>query len=238
MSEVNPPPEPLLLASNRMWGGRYYIQRIKTLDDKLLTGAQGYEALVDQVDEMSKGLRDFITFRSDRDIAATLSRALDAGHETYVYWHDYISGCIPFHSLQGGFILRWEDAENWGERPPEAGYLEAFSYLESCKCSPPHWSLLKYAGQRIAAEGRPWLRISCRAEDSRRRERYERRGFSFQGLAPHDQSIALYERPSSYEMSPAEEEAAYDEPKPSGPLLNRLAKREGHSGTGGVRGDP
>lgn len=83
--------------------------------------------------------------------AETVAHALGAGHELYLALRD--------GEPVGKFSLQWEDADLWGQRPPDAGYLHGLCVRRGAAGLGA--ALLDWAGARVAATGRGWLRLDC-----------------------------------------------------------------------------
>jgi ribosomal protein S18 acetylase RimI-like enzyme len=95
----------------------------------------------------------------------------------------------------GTLALLWSDPAFWGERPADAGYVHALAVRRARAGRGLGARLLDWAGERIAAVGREYLRLDCRAENAALRRYYERLGFEPRGqVAVDDFTSALYER--------------------------------------------
>jgi ribosomal protein S18 acetylase RimI-like enzyme len=95
----------------------------------------------------------------------------------------------------GTLALMWNDPAFWGERPADAGYVHALALRRKWAGRGLGARLLDWAGERIAASGREYLRLDCRAENAALRRYYERLGFEPRGeVSVDDFSSALYER--------------------------------------------
>ena len=116
-----------------------------------------------------------------------LHRLLASGGEVYLARRDGVPA--------GGFTLQWEDDDAWGQQAPDAGYLHALCVRRADAGTGLGAALLDYASQRVAAQGRVWLRLDCWAGNDVLRAYYERHGFSLRGVAEkHNYFVALYER--------------------------------------------
>ena len=83
----------------------------------------------------------------------------------------------------------------WDEQPPDAGYLHGLCVRRAGAEVGLGAALLDWAGRRVAAAGRRWLRLDCMAANPRLRAWYEGLGFSYRGEAEEGWA-ALYERPA------------------------------------------
>ncbi len=95
----------------------------------------------------------------------------------------------------GTLALMWTDPAFWGERPADAGYVHALAVRRGWAGRGLGGRLLDWAGERVAASGREYLRLDCRAENARLRRYYERLGFKPRGeVTVDDFTSALFER--------------------------------------------
>ncbi len=120
----------------------------------------------------------------------TTAMALDSlrtGHEVYLVRR---AG-----EPVGKLTLQWDDTEMWGERPPDAGYVHGLCVSRAVAGLGLGAALLNWAGERVAARGRRWLRLDCMAANPALRAYYERQGFVYRGET-EDGWAALYERPA------------------------------------------
>ena len=101
--------------------------------------------------------------------------SMRAGHETYLVRR---AG-----EPVGKLTLQWDDPEMWGERPPDAGYVHGLTVSRAVAGLGLGAALLDWAGQRVAARGRRWLRLDCMAANPALRAYYERLGFAYRGAA-------------------------------------------------------
>jgi ribosomal protein S18 acetylase RimI-like enzyme len=91
--------------------------------------------------------------------------------------------------------LQWSDPTFWGERPADAGYVHALAVRRAHAGGGLGARLLAWAEEQVAAAGREYLRLDCRAENGDLRRYYERQGFEPRGEVAVDEFIsALYER--------------------------------------------
>jgi protein-tyrosine phosphatase len=118
----------------------------------------------------------------------TAAMALDdmrAGHEVYL--------ARRADEPVGKLTLQWDDAEMWGEQPPDAGYVHGLCVRRAVAGMGLGAALLEWAGQRVVAQGRRWLRLDCMAANPALRAYYERLGFTYRGEAEAGWA-ARYER--------------------------------------------
>jgi ribosomal protein S18 acetylase RimI-like enzyme len=95
----------------------------------------------------------------------------------------------------GTLALLWSDATFWGARPEDAGYVHALAVRRTWAGRGLGSQLLAWAGEQVAAAGREYLRLDCRAENRALRRYYERHGFEPRGEVAVDEfTSALYER--------------------------------------------
>jgi ribosomal protein S18 acetylase RimI-like enzyme len=95
----------------------------------------------------------------------------------------------------GTLALMWSDPAFWGERPADAGYVHALAVRRGWDGRGLGARLLGWAGERIAAAGREYVRLDCLAENAALRRYYERQGFEPCGeVAVEDFTSVLYER--------------------------------------------
>jgi protein-tyrosine phosphatase len=125
----------------------------------------------------------------------TLRRELGEGHEVYIARRAGVAA--------GGFTLQWDDLENWGERPPVAGYLHALCVRRADAGRGLGAALLDFAGERVAEFGRPWLRLDCWEGNATLRAYYERLGFTYHGIGDEGWA-ALYQRAAIRQASDQE----------------------------------
>ena len=123
----------------------------------------------------------------------TLHRILASGGEVYLARREGVPA--------GGFTLQWEDVTPWGERAPNAGYLHALCVRRADAGTGLGAALLDYAGVRVAATGRAWLRLDCWAGNDVLRAYYEGLGFRPRGVTgvtteKDGYEVALFERAS------------------------------------------
>ncbi len=146
--------------------------------------AQALVALYDEAATwlMARGLRQWAP---GWYTTATVVGALRAGHELYLVWR---AGAVV-----GKFALQWDDAAMWGEQPPDAGYIHGLCVRRAAAGMGLGAALLDWAGQRVAANGRRWLRLDCMAANPALRAYYERLGFIYRGEGEEGWA-ARYER--------------------------------------------
>jgi protein-tyrosine phosphatase len=90
--------------------------------------------------------------------------------------------------------LKWNDPTFWGDRPADAGYVHALAVRRAHAGSGLGARLLAWAEEQVAAAGREYLRLDCRAENDELRRYYERQGFAPRGEVSVDEfTSALYE---------------------------------------------
>jgi ribosomal protein S18 acetylase RimI-like enzyme len=95
----------------------------------------------------------------------------------------------------GTLALMWSDPVFWGEQPADAGYVHALAVRRAWAGRGLGARLLEWAGEQVAAAGRRYLRLDCRAENVELRRYYERHGFEPRGeVEVDDFTSALYER--------------------------------------------
>jgi protein-tyrosine phosphatase len=145
------------------------------------------ETLVALYDEASawlvtRGLRQWMP---NEYTAALAVDDMRAGHEVYL--------ARRAGEPVGKLTLQWDDAEMWGARPPDAGYVHGLCVRRAVAGLGLGAALLDWAGQRVAARGRRWLRLDCMAANPALRGYYERLGFTYRGEAEAGWA-ALYER--------------------------------------------
>jgi ribosomal protein S18 acetylase RimI-like enzyme len=91
--------------------------------------------------------------------------------------------------------LQWDDSFFWGERSPDAGYVHRVAVRRPFAGRGLGVELLDWADGRIAARGRRYLRLDCKAENPRLRAYYERLGFEHRGDVERGTwRASLYER--------------------------------------------
>ncbi|HEX8732761.1 MAG TPA: GNAT family N-acetyltransferase [Ktedonobacterales bacterium] len=129
-------------------------------------------------------------WREGEYTSESMQVAICAGHEVYLAWRA--------DRPAGAFSLQWDDAEMWGEQPPDAGYVHGLCVRRACAGVGLGAALLDWAGRRVAAEGRALLRLDCMAANPRLRAWYEAQGFIYQGEAEEGWA-ALYQRPAQRE---------------------------------------
>lgn len=123
--------------------------------------------------------------------AETVAHALGAGHELYLALRD--------GEPVGKFSLQWEDADLWGQRPPDAGYLHGCACGARLRAWARRCSIgLALASRRLGAVG--CASTACVATNDALRAYYERQGFGLRGVANHGWS-ALYERPAAGDVA-------------------------------------
>ncbi|MEE6263594.1 GNAT family N-acetyltransferase [Plantactinospora sonchi] len=83
----------------------------------------------------------------------------------------------PDGPVAGAFELWWDDTAAWGPQPPEAGYVHRL--MTDRHTAPPGTGrrMLAEAERRIAAAGRRFCRLDCRADNNRLRRYYEEAGY-------------------------------------------------------------
>jgi ribosomal protein S18 acetylase RimI-like enzyme len=162
----------------------YTIERLGEAD------VEGLAAFVTIHEEAAAWLweRGIRQWRPGEFTAQALYRILECGGEVYLARRD--------GAAAGGFTLQWEDAEAWGQQPPNAGYLHALCVRRADAGTGLGAALLDYAGQRVAEAGRAWLRLDCWAGNDALRAYYEGLGFQPRGVTTEEDSyeVALFER--------------------------------------------
>lgn len=85
-------------------------------------------------------------------------------------------------TLVGAYELWWSDEAAWGPRPADAGYVHRL--MTAPGQAPPGTgrALLAHAESRVAAAGRPYVRLDCLAANARLRAYYESCGYAPRGL--------------------------------------------------------
>ncbi len=133
----------------------------------------------------ARGLRQWVpgTYTSDEMVAG-----MRAGYEMYLIRRA--------DEPVGKLTLQWDDPEMWGEQPPDAGYIHGLCVTRAVAGAGLGEALLDWAGERVAAQGRTWLRLDCMKRNPALRAYYERQGFTFRGEGGGGWS-ALYERPAT-----------------------------------------
>lgn len=95
----------------------------------------------------------------------------------------------------GTLALMWSDRTFWGERPDDAGYVHALAVRRAFAGRGLGERLLQWAGERVSATGRRFLRLDCRSDNPVLRAYYEQLGFEPRGEARVDEFVSsLYER--------------------------------------------
>ena len=91
--------------------------------------------------------------------------------------------------------LLWSDPTFWGERPDDAGYVHALAVRRAWAGRGLGSRLLAWAEGQVAAAGREYLRLDCRADNRELRRYYEEHGFEPRGEVAVDEfTSTLYER--------------------------------------------
>jgi ribosomal protein S18 acetylase RimI-like enzyme len=160
--------------------GRYCLT-LATADD-VATLAALYEEAAAWL--TARGLRQWLTGGYTAEMA---EQGMRAGHGVYLVRRD--------DEPVGKLTLQWDDAEMWGEQPPDAGYVHGLSVRRAVAGLGLGAALLDWAGAQVAAHGRRWLRLDCMAANPALRAYYERHGFIYRGEAEEGWA-ALYERPA------------------------------------------
>jgi ribosomal protein S18 acetylase RimI-like enzyme len=139
----------------------------------------------------------------------------------------------------GTLALLWSDPAFWGERPPDAGYVHALAVRRSHAGRGLGRRLLDWADEQVAAAGRDYLRLDCRADNLVLRRYYERLGFEPRGEAVVDDfTSALYERRCRPGRSPSAGVGAVGEPSvrtPAGGAIGTPARSAPPGGAIGTR---
>lgn len=179
-SDETPTPADLSLTVPADPDGHYRLERATEAD------AASIVALHDAAGAwlLERGIRQWPPgWYTERMVIA----ALRARHELYLVWR--------VDALVGAFSLQWDDAEMWGEQPPDAGYVHGLCVARAFAGRGVGEALLDWAGQRVRACGRSLLRLDCMAANPRLRAWYEAQGFIYQGEAEGGWA-ALYQRPA------------------------------------------
>lgn len=166
-------------------GSAYAVARVDAAD---LEGLAAFVAIHEEAAAWlwERGIRQWRPGEFTRE---SLARMLAAGGEVYLA---RAATGVP----AGGFTLQWEDEEVWERQPPIAGYVHALCVRRADAGQSLGAALLDIAGQRVAAAGRPLLRLDCWKGNTALRAYYESLGFSYQGIG--DSGVAsLYQRPAS-----------------------------------------
>jgi ribosomal protein S18 acetylase RimI-like enzyme len=108
-------------------------------------------------------------------------------------------GVFQLVSLGGETVatlaLLWSDPAFWGVRPPDAGYVHALAVRRAHAGQGLGGRLLDWADEQVAAAGREYLRLDCRADNAQLCRYYERHCFEPRGeVVVDDFTSALYER--------------------------------------------
>lgn len=89
------------------------------------------------------------------------------------------------------FALLWSDSTFWGERPDDAGYVHALAVRRAYAGTGLGERLLEWVELEVAARGRPYVRLDCRADNDALRRYYERLGFEPRGEVEVDDFVAM-----------------------------------------------
>src|SRR5437879_4174303 len=89
----------------------------------------------------------------------------------------YVAHMPPDSSLVATITLQWSDANNWGRKPPDAGYVHGLAVLPELMGRGIGTAMLDWADQKILARSRQYLRLDCFFENLELRNYYESLGF-------------------------------------------------------------
>jgi protein-tyrosine phosphatase len=95
----------------------------------------------------------------------------------------------------GMLTLIWADPSIWGEQPADAGYLHGLAVRRDWAGLGLGRQLLTWAERRVAAAGKPYLRLDCGADNPPLRAYYEHAGFIHKGDTGTRWRASLYEKP-------------------------------------------
>ncbi len=114
--------------------------------------------------------------------------SLDRGEVFLAAWAGSTAGTVTF---------RWDDTATWGDRPRDAGYVHKLAVRRALKGRGVGAMILDWAGDRVAREGRTWLRLDCLRSHTALRSYYESLGFHPAGEATVEGNrVTLLERPA------------------------------------------
>ncbi|MGH8834460.1 MAG: GNAT family N-acetyltransferase [Actinomycetes bacterium] len=90
------------------------------------------------------------------------------------------------------------DPEFWGRQQEDAGYVHRLAVRRRYAGHEIGATLLDFAGDQVAAGGRPWLRLDCHKENTKLHRYYETHGFEHLTTIdiPSRRSGALFQRPA------------------------------------------
>jgi GNAT superfamily N-acetyltransferase len=120
---------------------------------------------------------------------------------------DALIGCIErgeayLARLDGGpvgmAILQEADEDTWGTRPDNAVYLHGLRVLRAFAGQGLGRAILCWAEGQVAARGRIYLRLDCKADNAKLRAYYEDAGFRLVGAKTDEDDpswrASLYEK--------------------------------------------
>jgi ribosomal protein S18 acetylase RimI-like enzyme len=90
------------------------------------------------------------------------------------------------------------DPEFWGRQKDDAGYVHRLAVRRRFAGREVGAVLLDFAGDQVAARGKPWLRLDCHKENTKLHRYYEALGFEHLTTIdiPSRRSGALFQRPA------------------------------------------
>jgi protein-tyrosine phosphatase len=118
---------------------------------------------------LARGIRQWKTETFPRD---RLKAYIERG-EAYVVRLDGAS--------MGMAILQDADVDTWGARPDDALYLQGLRVLRAYAGRSIGRAILRWAEEQVAARGRIYLRLDCKADNAKLRAYYEGAGFGCVG---------------------------------------------------------
>ena len=87
-------------------------------------------------------------------------------------------GAAPTPDLVGSVRLAWTDEPVWGDRPADAGYVQALMTARVAAGRGLGRRLLAHVEEVIAGSGRPMARLSCLRGNAGLEEFYARAGYA------------------------------------------------------------
>ncbi len=81
----------------------------------------------------------------------------------------------------GMAILQDADVDTWGARPDDALYLHGLRVLRAYAGRSIGRAILRWADEQVAARGRIYLRLDCKADNAKLRAYYEDASFRYVG---------------------------------------------------------
>jgi ribosomal protein S18 acetylase RimI-like enzyme len=112
---------------------------------------------------------------------------------------------VGFITKQGGVIvatvsLGWEDVRNWGIKPSDAGYMHQLAVKGGHRGKNLGGQIINWLADKVAQEGRQFLRLDCDTNNAELCAYYEDQGFTKVGTQSRpdnelgEYKMALYER--------------------------------------------